>query len=315
MSKEFGQYKWEKFGLTYDAIKNNPHWGKTHALVPTPLVIDSENVAIYSSFIDQHFRGRIGRVDINFSGPKPTVKKVYDQPVLELGPENSFSQYGVGLGVFWPPKIEADLYFVGFDRPTGYKFKAFSGRAIWNKDLNKYEHTQSSPQFDSSFGGETIVGMHDVFKVGNLYYALISIGSDFQIINGKEFPKYQVHLAKGESIDELIISEEPIIKATGSTYRIGRPRITLVENGYEILVTAGTTHGTYLPEVYFSSDLISWEKKTTKNFTEKTLEGFDDLHQCYLSRFTLENQEWLVYNGNRMGELGFGFARGNLIET
>lgn len=118
MSKEFGQYEWEKFGLTYDAIKNNPHWGKTHALVPTPLVIDSENVAIYSSFIDQSFRGRIGRVDINFSGLKPTVTKVYDQPVLELGPRIHSVSMALASEYFGLQKLKLTyILWVSIDQP------------------------------------------------------------------------------------------------------------------------------------------------------------------------------------------------------
>lgn len=314
MPKEINHYLWEKFGLTYDAKKSNPTWGPTHALVPTPVVIDDENVAIFSSFVDRDFRGRIGRVDINFSSGNPTVANVQEIPVLDLGPQQTFSQYGVGMGTFWPPKLYGDLYFVGFDRPTGFKFKAFSGKAIWDEAQGSYTHTETMPMFGEDFGGKTIVGIHDIFEVNGLMNALISIGSSFEHIEGKDFPRYQVHLAQGQDLDALEISTHPIIPALDDVYRIGRPRITRLDRGFEILVTAGSVRGSYLPEAYFSEDLVTWTQKSTKSFTEKTINGFDDLHQCYLSRFTLKGEEWIVYNGNNMGLLGFGFAKGNLIE-
>jgi hypothetical protein len=313
MQHEINAYNWEKFGLTYSSKISNPHWGSSHALVPTPVVIDSRNVAIFSSFIDDEFRGRIGRVDVDFSDGKPRISKVYHDPILDLGNAGTFSQYGVGMGAFWPNVIGGDLYFVAFDRPKDVKFKAFTGKAIFDENSQIYRHESSQPKFGQEMGGKTIVGLHDIFEFDGLIHALISIGSGFEIIDGKEFPQYQVHIASGPNLDRLIINPSPIIKATKPTYRIGRPRISKIMDGFEVLVTAGTTHGTYLPEAYYSTDLNKWTQIPIENFTKNTVPGFDDLHQCYLSRFEINGESWIVYNGNKMGIEGFGFAKGVLI--
>jgi hypothetical protein len=36
--------------------------------------------------------------------------------------------------------------------------------------------------------------------------------------------------------------------------------------------------------------------------------GFDDKQHCYLSRFSIQGKEFIVYNGNDMGRFGFGIA-------
>lgn len=305
-------YSWEKFGLVYSSAFN-PQWGKSHALVPSPQSLTDQIVRIHSSFIDEDFRGRIGFVDIDLSGREPKVVGISESPELDLGAEGTFSQYGVGMGTFWPNEIGEDLYFVGFDRPKEVKFKAFSGKAIYDKTLNKYVHTGNLPFFGPDFGGETIVGVHDIFEHQGLIYALISIGSDFQKISGKDFPKYQVHIASGQDINNLTISSEPIIAAHYPIYRIGRPRIYQINKGFEILVTAGDLAGNYLPRAYYSEDLVNWNEGKCEEFVASTIEGFDDQHQCYLSRFNIGGSEYIVYNGNQMGLAGFGIAKGTPI--
>ena len=312
MSFPLDSYTWTKFGLTYDSTRHNPTWGRTHALVPTPQVISSNEVAIYSSFIDQDFRGRIGRVNIGFNRGYPEVIDINHEPILNIGVEGSFSQYGVGMGTFWPNQEYGDLYFVAFDRPKGFKFKAFTGRAIFDLSSKKYVQVSEVPKFGPELGGRTIVGVHDIFQHDGLIHILVSIGSGFEIINGKEYPQYEVHLASGSDLEHIEISNKPIIEARYPVYRIGRPRITKITNGFEILVTAGTINGTYLPESYYSLNLKEWTKGSVESFTSTHIKDFDDQHQCYLSRFTLDGEEWIVYNGNKMGLGGFGFAKGEL---
>jgi hypothetical protein len=308
------EYSWHKFGLVYNTTMN-PNWGESHALVPSPVVLSELKVRIYCSFIDSQFRGRIGFADIEVIKDTPQVVEVGKVPTLDLGESGSFSQYGVGLGTFWPNEVGGDLYFVGFDRPAGFKFKAFSGKAIYDEASMTYKHSSQGAVFGPECGGATIVGVHDIFQNGDSMHALVSIGSGFQIIDGKEFPKYQVHLASGKDLESLAISPQPIISAEYPVYRIGRPRIYQTSKGFEILVTAGDLAGNYLPRVFYSKDLQDWREGSCESFTRSTLLNFDDQHQCYLSRFSLSGDEYIVYNGNRMGINGFGIAKGTPLDA
>jgi len=293
----------------------NPKWGESHALVPSPIVLSGNKVRVYCSFVDSEFRGRVGFVDIEIMNEKPQVVEVSNVPALDLGECGSFSQYGVGLGTFWPNELGGDLYFVGFDRPTGFKFKAFSGKATYDAESMTYRHSSQGAFFGPECGGSTIVGVHDIFQYEGLMHALVSIGSGFQIIDGREFPKYQVHLASGKDVESLTVAPEPIISAELPVYRIGRPRIYSTNKGFEILVTAGDLAGNYLPRVFYSRDLKDWKEGSCESFTNSTVLNFDDQHQCYLSRFSLSGNEYIVYNGNRMGVNGFGIAKGTPLDA
>ena len=116
-SKHLSQYRWDKLGLVFDSKISNPPWGKTHALVPTPITINQDTVDIYCSFLDSDFIGRIGCVTLKFKKRIPQIESISDLPVLSNGLGESFSKFGVGLGVFWPKVDPSQLLYIGFDRP------------------------------------------------------------------------------------------------------------------------------------------------------------------------------------------------------
>jgi hypothetical protein len=290
-------------------LDNNPAWGPTHALVPNPTVLNDHEVRIHCSFLDADFKGQIGYVDLKISDQIEVIG-ISKSPILELGNQGSFSQFGTGMGTFWPKCQGGDLIYVGFDRPSGFKFKAFSGIATNEIDSDVYRNIEMVPTFGAEMGGSTIVGVHDVVELNNDLNVFVSIGNGFQNIEGRDFPKYQVSLFRGKDLRDLKLVRHNIIPTQGNTYRIGRPQVYEIENGFEMLVTAGTLEGQYLPRVFYSGDLETWTEESTDSFTKNSLPGVDDSHQCYLSRFRLGEREFIVYNGNNMGLNGFALAEG-----
>jgi hypothetical protein len=302
------KYEWEKraFLLGVDFIL--PGWGLSHALVPTPVVQDENNVRIFASFLDSNSIGRIGWVDLFYDGVNFTIKAVSQEPFLNVGPEGSFSEYGTGLGCFWPRENPEILSFIGFSRPPGFKFKAFSGiEPLSNIDSFSKSATEKT-WLKGDYFGKTIVGVHDLIEIDGVIYGFVSLGNDFEIIQGKPYPKYQVGLFSGRTLEKLDLVAPNILPLPENVYRMGRPRVELTDWGVEIIVTAGTTDGRYFPIVFYSNDLKKWKMCELNSFSANSIRGFDDKQQCYLSRFSIQDKDFIVYNGNEMGRYGFGIA-------
>lgn len=285
-----------------------PKWARSHALVPTPIVVNNNSLRIFSSFVDSEFIGRIAWIDLDYNGETFKVREVSQIPYLEVGDESSFSEFGTGLGCFWPRENPEYLAYIGFSRPLGFKFKAFSG-------LKKVEITGVEgykANIDVWLGGDklgkTIVGIHDLIEINGLIYGFVSFGDDFEIIDQKPYPKYQVGLIGGSRLEELELISKMILPIPKDVYRMGRPRAEITKRGIEVLVTAGTTDGRYFPLAYYSNDLKEWTAQSLESFRNTCLPQFDDKQQCYLSRFSFQNKEFIVYNGNDMGRFGFGIA-------
>jgi hypothetical protein len=274
-----------------------PRWARSHTLVPTPIVINNNSLRIFSSFVDSEFIGRIAWIDLDYNGETFKIREVSQIPYLEVGDESSFSEFGTGLGCFWPR-----------ENPAGFKFKAFSGlKRVRIKGVEGYK-----ANIDTWLGGDnlgkTIVGIHDLIDINGLIYGFVSFGDDFEIIDQKPYPRYQVGLIGGSRITELELISKRILPIPKDVYRMGRPRAEITKRGIEVLVTAGTTDGRYYPMAYYSNDLKEWTERSLESFWRTSLAQFDDKQQCYLSRFSLQNKEFIVYNGNDMGRFGFGIA-------
>jgi hypothetical protein len=259
--------------------------------------------------LDSDFRGQIGYVDFRIQN---TIKIIgrSEEPVVKLGSKGSFSEYGTGLGTTWPKENPEKLLFIGFSRPEGFKFKAFSGTVDFSQNDWGFANTEKYPLFDDRLGGSTIVGVHDVIEFEGFLYFFVSIGNGFEVISGKEFPRYEVSLFRSKSFSDLSLVKHRIAAAEFPTYRIGRPQIYRTDKGFEMIVTAGTINGSYEPRVFYSKNLVDWEENAITTFSENRITGVDDLHQCYLSRFQLSGREFIFYNGNNMGVDGLALAEG-----
>lgn len=302
------QLSWRKQAFHVGIDFHLPKWAESHTLVPTPLVLGEKKVRIFASFLDSFFVGRIGWIDLEYDDDFFKVQQVSEEPFLDTGAKGSFSEYGTGLGCFWPREKPEHISFVGFSRPPGYKFKAFSG-------LEKIENLstfQKIADSESWLGGDTfgktIVGLHDLIEIDRTIYGFVSLGDDFQIIDGRPFPRYQVGLLSGTDLENLILVSKNILPVPRDVYRMGRPRVELTNRGVEILVTVGTFDGRYFPMAFYSEDLKTWREESIESFCSVIVPNFDNLQQCYLSRFSLQNKEFIVYNGNDMGRYGFGIA-------
>jgi hypothetical protein len=309
ISEPIWRLQWEKTSFIQGVDYQSPKFGTSHALVPTPLILTEDVVRIYCSFVDQNFIGRIGWVDLQFKGKGFKVIDVSKDPFLDVGMTNSFSAYGTGLGAFWPKNRPDYLFYIGFNRPKNVKFHAFTGLVtIPSKDFGGV-NSELEPFLGPAPGYSTIVGLHDLVESQGKLIAFVSLGDDFLRIDGKELPKYQVGIAVGTSVNDLVIKQKSILSVDKDVYRLGRPRIEVTTDGYELLVTAGNLRGEYFPLAYYSHDLSNWERRDLKSFTETVIPRFDDAQQCYLTRFNMLGHQFIAYNGNQMGRYGFGIAK------
>lgn len=90
-------------------------------------------------------------------------------------------------------------------------------------------------------------------------------------------------------------------------YAFGRPFVIKENNKYKMWYCY---RGDYYKIGYAESlDGISWERKDNLIIIDTTLRGWDSEMQAYPCIFDLNNNRYLVYNGNNYGKTGLGIAR------
>ena len=100
--------RWHKLGLI--AGSHKPFlWAFSHAMVPTPYLINDEVLRIFVTSLDQQGRGRPGFVDVSVDDPTK-VLGVSSLPLLELGAPGSFDDNGVmAVSVVSPSPPETQI--------------------------------------------------------------------------------------------------------------------------------------------------------------------------------------------------------------
>lgn len=299
--------KWIKKGLVYGP-DGTVQWAKHSALTPTPFLMDEQTIRVYAGFRDEEGISRIGYVDVDASDPS-YVKAVSQRPVLDVGKPGTFDDNGVILGDVIRFENEVRMYYVGFQLVKRAKFLAFSGLAISRDGGETFARYADSPIMDRSPDGLYIRAIHSVMKDGDTYRAWYAKGNGWQEIKGILYPQYEIWGI--ESSDGINFSGEGelCIPATDIEYRIGRPRVFQAPHGYVMHYTSGTVDGvSYMAGYAESTDGRRWHRKDGALGIALSSEGWDSRHLCYPAVIAAGGKTYMFYNGNDMGQSGFGYA-------
>lgn len=304
--------KWEKKGLLYYSPKDGS-WRDNSALTPTAFLLNDETIRIYASFRDTEGVGRIGYVDVDSVNPNK-ILKISKEPVLDVGQDGMFDDNGVILGDVIRVENKIYMYYVGFQLVKKSKFLAYTGLAISEDNGETFKRLKKTPILDRENEALYIRAIHSVIYEDNKFKVWYATGNGWENINGIDFPQYDINYI--ESKDGIHFDNQGVKCIENNKenleYRIGRPR-TYKKNGLYIMnFTYGTIDGRYIAGQAFSNDGIKWNRDDNSLGISISKDGWDSIHLSYPSILTANDRTFMFYNGNNMGQDGFGYAE--LIE-
>jgi len=304
--------KWEKKGLVYTPPKDGS-WKDNSALTPTAFLLDENIIRIYASFRDTQGVGRIGYVDLDAKNPS-NILKISDKPVLDIGKDGMFDDNGVILGDIIRIDNKIYMYYVGFQLVKKSKFLAYSGLAISEDNGETFKKYKNTPIMDREDEALYIRAIHSVIFEDNKFKVWYATGNGWENIDGVDYPKYDINYIESENGIHFKENGIKCIENNKSNleYRIGRPRVYKKNDIYIMNFTYGTTDGRYMTGQAISSDGINWERNDKNLGVELSKEGWDSIHLSYPSIVATLDRTYMFYNGNNMGQDGFGYAE--LIE-
>ena len=300
---------WSKLGQIYRPT-GEAGWRNNSALTPTPLYLAEEKVIrIFAGFRDELGVSRIGFVDVEPDDPT-TVLRVSEHPALDIGRPGMFDDNGLILGDLMWREGKLWLYYIGFQKVAKAKFLAFTGLAYSLDSGQNFQRFSETPIMDRSDNGLYIRAIHTIRKEYGRYRAWYAAGDGWEYLNGIPYPQYAIYCL--ESVDGLTFEKVGALclpaDASCGEYRIGRPRVYKVDDGYIMLYTYGTVKGEYLAGMAVSRDGQSWERRDHALGLAPSLEGWDSRHVIYPSLVVAGERRYVIYNGNHMGRDGFGCA-------
>ncbi|MDN0082653.1 hypothetical protein QU487_07810 [Crenobacter sp. SG2305] len=300
--------QWQKLGIIHAPDGRHPQ-AVSHAMIPTPLLMDDGRLRVYYSSCDAQGRGRPFYVDLSADDPR----QVLDDPVgplLDLGQPGAFDDNGaVCCSMVRAPDGRYFMYYVGFELHQTVRYKLFTGLAI-SEDGQHFTRHSTVPILDRS--------PHELcFRCGpcvryedgrfRMWYIA---GSDWEDIDGKAMPVYQLHyLESPDGIHwpargELIMAIE-----NADEHGFGRPWVLPSDGGYELHYSIRRRSlRAYRLGWASSTDGRCWLRCDAELGLDAGPGSEDDEAIMYAAPVRIGERTYCFYNGNGFGRDGIALA-------
>lgn len=301
--------RWRKLGVVFKP-SGTRDWAVSHAMTPTPVILNESVMRVYLSFRDRHNVGRAGYVDVKADDPL-RVLAVSDKPVLDIGSPGTFDESGVlptcVLDV--SPGIKY-MYYVGFELGTKIRYRLLTGLGISRDGGETFQRLRRTPILERSDeeryfrGGPFVIRDRDLFK---MWYVA---GSGWTSIAGKEMPVYELkYLESANGIEWGGTGKTCLELRDPDEHGFGRPYV-IRENGlYKLFYSIRRRSlNAYRLGYAESADGINWRRRDDQLGLDVSTEGWDSEAIMYSAVITHKDKTYMFYNGNNFGETGFGVA-------
>lgn len=300
------KFQWEKLGLVFSPQGKN-QWDFNSALTPTPVVF-SDKVRVYAGIRDQNGISRIGYVDLNPANPSDIIN-VSSKPVLDIGEPGSFDDNGIILGDIIQVGDQFRMYYVGFQLVEKVKFLAFTGLAVSVDEGETFTRQTTVPVLDRQENAQFFNAVHTVRFENGKFRFWLGAGSGFELINDIPYPSYNIKYTESDDgINFINKSKDCLNFSSAEEYRLGRPRVYCRNSIYHMIFTWGNKKGNYQMGYATSTDGENWNRDDARLNFYPSEKGWDDKWVSYGALFDVNNNTYMVYNGNEMGKDGFGLA-------
>lgn len=303
--------RWEKLGIIYkpDGFAD---WANSHAMIPTPVIIDKETVRVYTTFCDKNGIGRPGYVDLDSSNLK-NIKKVSSKPLLEIGLPGSFDDNGIltcsvvdlGDGVFY-------MYYAGFELCNRIRYRLLTGLAVSQDGGETFARYSNTPILERSSNEMYFRGGPFCKKKGDLFKMWYVAGGRWTEVSGKSMPEYDIrYLESTNGVDWSMEGQVHIPVTKPDEHGFGRPYVISKTDGsfqlfYSIRKKSLRSYRLGYAE---SADGVSWNRLDNKLNLDVSESGFDSEAIMYAAPIEINDETFVFYNGNEFGKDGFALAK------
>lgn len=297
--------KWKKKGLIF-TTKGFNDWRDNSALQPTPLIFNNK-IRFYVGFRDKSGISRIGYIDLDKNNPEK-VLKVSQNPVLDIGKDGAFDEFGVVPSAIIRRGEKIYMYYAGYQLGKKVRFLVLSGLAISEDNGETFTRYSLVPVFERADSEMLFRVPHTVMFDDDKFKFWYGGGSEFMQGKNKTLPVYDVRYLESKDGIDIPKKGKTILKTKENEYRIGRPFVIKKENNFMMFYGYSSEDKPYQLGYAMSKDGLNWVRDDENVGIELSTEGWDSEMMAYPCVLEVFDKTYLFYNGNNYGEDGFGYA-------
>ena len=300
--------KWRKRGRVYVPDGHQP-WAKAYAFPPTPYFISEDVIRIYIGCCDENMVGRAGFVDVSADNPSEILNLAED-PVLDIGTAGAFDENGLLPTSVLKVDDTLYMYYVGYQLGYKVRYFQFEGLAYSMDGGNTFQRRLRVPVIDRS--DAELLNRTSAFirrKPDKSFEMWYVGGSEWTMVHGKSLPMYNIkHITSADGIEWPKEGRVCISLKDEDEHALGRPYV--IEDGdlQKMFFASRTRSKGYRLGYAESEDGLNWTRKDEEVGIDVSESGWDSEMISYPSVVKYEDKVYLFYNGNNLGETGFGYA-------
>jgi hypothetical protein len=299
---------WQKLGHVYCA-NGEAAWRRSHAYLPTAMVLSAATVRVFVAFLDASRMGRIGFVDVDAANPT-RVRGVSARPCLDLGRPGTFDEHGVSPLCCIREGATLLLYYAGWQRSESVRYVLFTGLAKSSDDGVTFERISEAPVVDRCDGELLVRSGGFVFRHEDRWIMTYMGGSEQFDAAGKATPTYDM---------QTLSSSSPAVwKGPGTLalaprrpdeFGFGRPWVIAEDGRFRMWLSVRSQSREYHLTYAESRDGLRWDRHDDVLRFVGADEDWDSRTRAIASVVDTAAGRLMFYNGNDYGATGFGVAK------
>ncbi len=303
---------WKKLGMVFDLKKHSIPWIRSHAMLPTPLLLD-DRIRVYFSARDRNGFSCVSFLDVDPEDPSRVIY-IHDSPILQRGRIGTFDDSGTIATCALRLNGIVYLYYNGYNVRNTVPWSNAIGLAVSEDGGVSFRRLYEGAVVDRTHKEPYFAVSPWIIIENGVWHMWYTSGTGWIEINGRPEPLYVIKY--GYSMDGVVWHRNDItcIPQSHSEEAIGRPCVVSAGDKYRMWFAYRGSRDfrdgsdSYRIGYAESEDLINWQRDDSKAGIEPGPEVWDSTMQAYPAVIEVDGRLYMFYNGNGFGQDGFGCA-------
>ena len=290
--------------------KHFPKWNKTHAWVPTPIMISKNICKVFYAGRDKNNLSSIGSFDVNLNNPTK-ILNIAQSPLLELGPLGHFDDCAVLPSQIFLYKKKFYLFYIGWTQGAKVPYMAALGLACSNSLNKKFKRISLAPIIGRSNIDPIFTASCFVQKYKKHFKTFYTSNLKWSNINNVLVPKYIIKEGFSKNLLDWKYKKIAINHKNKDEIALTRPWLLKDKNKKSVMIYSygqmKNKKNNYEIGMAYNKN-GNWIRKDKDIQILNYKDKFDDKTQEYGATVFYKGKNYIFYNGNNFGEKGIGLA-------
>jgi hypothetical protein len=313
-------FKWKKLGRIFNPAEiRNISWMKEYSQSPSVLIFD-KYIRVYFSCrppIDKNgqYVSYMAYVDFDRHNLSEMIN-ISKDPILSLGELGTFDEFGTNPVSVIKSGDDIRVYYAGVTRCESVPFNAAIGVARSYDNGKTFIRIGNGPVLSYSPDEPFVLGSPKIRKFNNIWYLCYSSGKKWVKNDDKPEPVYKIRMASSsDGINWIKHGKDLIENKIEENECQASPDVFFFEGRYHMFFSYRynldfkSKGKGYRIGYAVSDDLTNWVRDDTKAGIDISEEGWDSEMISYPHVFEVDNNIYMLYQGNQLGKSGFGVAK------